>query len=170
VPQPLDQSIRLIPLTKNQNAIVDADDYEWLNQFNWCAYHTRNKWYAVRRQAKMTIPMHREILNNCQGEIDHKDGNGLNNTKSNLRICTHAQNQANQRLQRGRIFKGICYTPITRCGKYVGRRTKPWLAVIKLNQKQKHLGYFATQEEAARAYDKAAKELFGEFARTNFES
>jgi hypothetical protein len=93
--------------------------------------------------------------------VDHVNGDGLDNQRSNLRPATHAQNSANARLQARSTsgFKGVHRGPI---------RGKAWRAQIHAAGKKHHLGTFDDPEEAARAYDAAAVELFGEFARTNF--
>jgi hypothetical protein len=92
---------------------------------------------------------------------DHIDGNGLNNTRANLRLCSHSENIRNQRLRVSDVkrsrFKGVTFYPDT------GR----WKAVIHHNKVRYSLGIFEIEEEAARAYDAAARERFGEFARTN---
>jgi hypothetical protein len=94
------------------------------------------------------------------GRFDHKDGNGLNNTRSNLRPCTQGQNNMNQRKRKNATsrFKGVTWSAAD----------EKWKACITANHVQHHLGYFCDEEEAARAYDKAARSLHGEFARLNF--
>lgn len=90
--------------------------------------------------------------------MDHIDGNGLNCCKSNLRICTQSQNNANSRTKKLKGFKGTIR----------GKGDRKWYAMITKDYVRYHLGGFQTEEEAARAYDAAAKKLFGEFARLNF--
>jgi hypothetical protein len=96
-------------------------------------------------------------------ETDHIDGDKLNNTPANLRICTPSQNSANRPAPRNNTsgYKGVWYDA-SRPG------VKKWRATIERDRRQYHLGLHATSEEAARAYDAAARELFGPFARTNF--
>jgi hypothetical protein len=102
--------------------------------------------------------MHRLILDHHAEHTDHKDGNGLNNQKSNIRPATRAQNGQNRKLQiHSAPFKGVHHF------KALGG----WTASIRVNKKKKHLGYFDSPELAARAYDAAALKHFGEFARTN---
>ena len=104
--------------------------------------------------------MHRLILGiTCDSQGDHINGDGLDNRRANLRPVTHAQNMQNRR-GNGPTFKGIyCVERTTR---------NPWMAKIAVAKKQIYLGYYATPEDAARAYDEAAKKYFGEFARLNF--
>lgn len=158
--------MKLIPLTHRKFAQVDDEDYDFLMQWKWYASDGRNghSFYASRREKKNLrfMQMHRQILNltDPQIKVDHKDGNGLNNQRSNIRPCTQSQNLANKRA----------------CGKskYLGvspsnRKTLKWYACIKpAGSKTISLGCFKTEEEAARAYDDAAKKHFGEFANLNF--
>jgi hypothetical protein len=167
VTQPLDQSYRLIPLTQEQNAIVDFEDFEWLSQWNWCAqwYKSTRSFYAIRGETgadgKWTIVlMHRAILK-CgpKEEGDHKNLNTLDNRKENLRKSTKSQNKANCKKYRCNSsgFKGVYAS---------GSR---WYSVIRKNRGLVRLGSFDTPEQAAHAYDEAAKKLHGEFARLNFQ-
>lgn len=153
-----------ILLTQGKVALVDDEDYEWLNQWKWYAIKRGNIFYAARYIGKWpkqrTILMHREILNVPKGaEIDHINCKGLNNRKSNLRICTHQQNTQNQRKPK---YKSSKYK-----GVHWSRIAKKWAATIRHNNKGIHLGYFVNQIEAAKTYNKKAKALFGEFARLN---
>jgi hypothetical protein len=98
-------------------------------------------------------------------EVDHVNGNPLDNRKENLRVCTHEENGRNRKPNKGKIFKGV------REIKSVGQkkaRHKRFLAAIYFKGKSIPIGYYATEEEAALAYDRKAKELFGEFANLNF--
>ena len=163
VTQPLDESYRFIPLTQGQNAIVDAADYTRLNQWNWCAHWnpTIKNFYAVRREMGIFIFMHRFILGCDKGEeADHWNHNTLDNRVNNLRKVSSSQNHANQRLSSLNTsgFKGVYW------------QSGKWVASIKINRRNKYLGRFLDAKEAAEAYDKAAKELFGEFAYLNFTS
>jgi len=152
-----------IKLTQGKVALVDDEDFEYLNQWKWCAIKNCRTFYAIRTgydPCKKTIRMHRIILNSPLGILtDHIDHNGLNNQKSNLRICTAAQNGYNK-LPIGK-YKGVYYNESD--GKMHIR------AQIMHNYKTYFLGYFNTEEEAARVYDVKAKELFGEFANLNFK-
>ena len=106
--------------------------------------------------------MHREIME-TPGHLvcDHINRNGLDNRKKNLRNCTKRENNLNQPAQRNSVsrYKGV----------YRRKNMKKWAACIKSKGKQRHLGYFNSEMEAAKAYDKAAKKYHGEFARCNFE-
>jgi len=89
---------RFIPLTQGRFAIVDPDDYDWLNQYKWYAAKCRTTFYAYRSKTRTTVNMHREIMCAPKGMIcDHKNHNGLDNRKSNLRLCTNRQNQKARR-------------------------------------------------------------------------
>jgi hypothetical protein len=154
-----------IPLTRGQVALVDAEDYERLNAFKWCA--TRNrvtaKWYAIRgvlvAGKSTTIKMHREILlAPTTAQIDHQNGNGLDNRRENLRIATNAQNLFNRGPQRNNSsgFKGVCFH----------KQAQKWKAEIAFRGQRKHLGLFTTPEDAHAAYIAAATQLHGEFAKT----
>jgi hypothetical protein len=160
VKQPKNEKIRFIPLTKGKVAIVDAEDYEWLSKYKWHAVYTGSKFYAYRCRNKRSISMHRMIMGEPKGKVvDHIDGNSLNNRRSNLRICTTAQNMRNRRLTGGvSRYKGV----------YFIKRLNKWKAVITFNSKSIHIGCFSDEISAGKAYDKKAKELFGEFAYLNF--
>ena len=106
--------------------------------------------------------MHKEVLNLTyldRSSVDHRDGNGLNNQKYNLRKCFHRQNMGNQKTRKGTSkYKGVSWKS----------RDKVWAASICSNYKVQHIGHFTSETEAAKAYDKRAIELFGEFVKTNF--
>jgi len=161
-----DVAFRRIPLTQGQYALVDQADFESLNQFKWCAAKDYETFYAIRyahiNNKNTTIKMHRQIMNAKENDIvDHRDKNGLNNTRENLRIATASQNNANSKrgMNRGKSkYKGVCRDE--RCGK--------WRAGIKCQGKHIHLGMFDDEIKAAKAYDEAAKKYHGEFAVLNF--
>ena len=152
--------------------MVDFDDYE-LAIWKWNAIHYdrisfgTQTWYAVRREGEKRVWMHLEIaeragLPKCP-QYDHWDRNSLNNSRSNLRPCTARQNQWNK----GKVKKfGVSTSEYK--GVFWHKAVGKWTAAIRVYGKLHHLGYFATQEEAARAYDRAARRFFGEFACVNF--
>ena len=154
-----------IPLTKGYVALVDDEDHADLSRYNWRAVVRRNTVYALRTSfqrfgPRRSIKMHRQILGLSPGQkpdVDHIDGDGLNNTRKNLRPASLSQNGANQRPQRGKSsrFKGV------------RRKGGRWVAEIRIDKARRALGYFVSEEEAARAYDSAARAAFGVYARLN---
>jgi len=157
-----------LTLTKGKVAIVDASDYENLNKYKWTALKTPfNTFYAVRtvkgkeKNQRRMLYLHRVILDAKKGQfVDHVDGDGLNNTRKNLRLCTHIENSRNKGLtvKNTSGFKGVYwYKPLAK-----------WQSYITNAGKRLHLGYFKDKKEAARSYDEAAKRLHGVFARLNF--
>lgn len=155
-----------IPLTQGQVAIVDDDVYESISRHCWQALWDGNCFYAARRVAtrkgeRRVVMMHREIVNAPDNlNVDHKNGNGLDNRRANLRICTQAQNTHNRRKnkQSMSIYKGVCW---------MGKIGK-WMARIMVDGESIYLGVFSEQIDAARAYDNAARIHYGEFAWLNF--
>jgi len=145
-------------------ALVDDEDFVELNEFKWYALKMRNNYYAVRSEytfPRKTILMHRVILKaDPTRQVDHKDHNGLNNQRENIRLCSSAQNQMNQRRQNNTSsqFKGV----------YWCKFSKKWAGQVRYQGKHIFLGRFGNEKTAAYAYDKKAKELFGEFAQSNF--
>jgi HNH endonuclease len=151
-----------ITLTRGKIAFVDDWNYEWLNQFKWCVRRNRKngQWYALRQVSggRKKQLMHRVLLGDPVGmQIDHRDGNGLNNTESNLRIATPTQNQCNRGKTKANTsgFKGVT--------KFKGK----WKAQIQVNKKLLYLGLFDTAVEAAAVWNWAAKKFHGEFAFQN---
>jgi hypothetical protein len=147
-----------IPLTKGYIALISPEDYERVSQYRWCVTLSRGKVYAKRGAVidgtHRTIRMHRFILDAPPGiEVDHINGNGLDNRRENLRLADNFDQQANTGKRRNNTsgFKGV-YP--------VGRR---WAAAIA----GQYLGLFATAEEAAQAYDGAARQRNSAFARLN---
>jgi hypothetical protein len=152
-----------IPLTLGKVTTVDSADYPALSQFLWYAKYVHGLWYAVRNgrrnEKSHSIRMHNQILG--VKPVDHRDGDGLNNRRQNLRPATTLQNQWNRSVQKNNVsgFKGVSLQ--SRC-------THKWRARIRVEGRQLFLGEFFSPEEAAKAYDAAASQYFGEFARLNF--
>ena len=157
-PEPPNDQVRYIALTKGKYAAVDAADYEWLSRFRWHATCTRGRYYAATVVNGKSISMHRMIMSPPPGMVtDHIDSNGLNNCRANLRNCTPQQNRQNTR-------------PRRKSSQYIGvyRRGKKWGVKIKHKGIAYFLGPFDTEIEAAKARDKKAIELFKGFAWLNF--
>lgn len=146
-----------IPLSQNKFAKVDDADFEWLSHYKWCANYQHGHWYAV---CKLGV-MHRLILNVQKNEkIDHKNDNGLDNRRTNIRICSRANNMRNRKRHKNNVcgYKGVSWH----------KTNKKWQVSIQFNEKSMNLGYFDSKIKAAKVYDQAARKYFGEFARTNF--
>ncbi len=142
--------------------MVDPEDYPQLSKYNWLLARNRgNKCYAVCYEGKQILHMHRMLMNAPKGLlVDHKDRNGLNNTKRNLRLATHSQNNCNRIISRPKSskYRGVMYI----------KETNKYRAGIAIKGEKIHLGLFTNEEDAAKAYDKAAKELHKDFAVLNF--
>lgn len=159
-PEPQDSSIRHIPLTQGKYTIIDAADYERVAAFNWCVSASGNRVYAQSYMNGKTMVLHRFLTNAPAGMVvDHIDHNGLNNRRSNLRICTSQQNLYNSR-PHGKTsrFKGVSWNT----------RLKRWIASIHHAGRTHFIGQFTDEIEAAKAYDRAAAAMFGEYAYLNF--
>jgi len=165
--------MKVIELTRGHVAIVDDEDYEKLAQYRWHTFMCKgDRCYARRRKnvsetgnsrKTVMIFMHVEILGKMDGMIiDHKNGNGLDNRRENIRHATNTQNNANTRLYKTSTtgMKGVHFSK--KCPR------NPYRALISLgSKKKKFLGHFPTKEAAHEAYCAAAKQLHGEFARFN---
>lgn len=145
-------------------AIVDVADLELVEGRTWSAMRGHRTWYAYSRPGRQMVRLHRLLMElgpDDPRRVDHRDGDGLNNRRSNLRIASSFENARNIRAQqhtRSR-FKGVSrYSPVL---------PRPWVARIMVDGRRLFLGYFATEEEAAIAYDSASVVHHGEFARTN---
>jgi hypothetical protein len=142
-------------------AMVDDEDFQSLSQYSWSICKKGRTSYAIRWNKGKRVRMHRDILQAKEGDIvDHKDGNGLNNTKGNIRLCSHTENMRNQFKRRVGVssrFKGVSF-----------HKTKNrWESSIGINSKHVYLGRFNDENAAARAYNAAATKYFGEFAQLN---
>lgn len=146
-----------IPLLRGGFAIVDDEDFDSLSKFTW---HLATNGYAAKDGGM--VLMHRLIMGVGKGQrIDHANRDKLDNRRCNLRIATASQNNANSRKRTNATskYKGVSFE------NYTGR----WKVQIKRDGKTKNLGRYDTEREAALVYDKAAKEVWGQFARINFE-
>lgn len=154
--------MKLIPLSGKRGtgkfASVDDEDYDLLVKKRW---HYASYGYAAIDVEKKKEYMHRLIMGNPKDmEVDHIDGDKLNNTKENLRICSRLQNARNTKPQRGTsVYKGVSWCKVA----------SRWMATIWLNGKGVYLGLFHNESDAANAYDDAARLHFGEYCRTNFK-
>lgn len=157
----------LTPLTRGKYAMVDDDCFEYLNRWKW-KLHTptdgSKRHYAVRKEKVKNgikhVSMHSVVCGfPPRTNIDHRDRNGLNNQKNNLRSCSTSQNGANSRKSRNNTsgFKGVTWQKIAR----------KWQSQLMHNRKHYYLGLFEDPKEAAKAYDVKAVQIFGEFAATN---
>jgi hypothetical protein len=160
-----------IQLTQNMVAFIDDEDYDLVKDYKWHTHAHRNTYYAQtfpyikgtgRKGKKHYLSMHRLIIGATQPTqlVDHVNGNGLDNQKENLRFCTNSQNAMNRKQGWGSsLYKGVSYK----------KATDRWVSRIMLDYKYTYLGSFLSEEAAAKAYDKAAIETYGEFANLNFK-
>jgi hypothetical protein len=158
--------MREIKLTKGFVAMIDDDDYDLLNTHHWYTSisktHHKTNYYACCMHEYKYMSMHQFIIGKApKGYIvDHKDGNGLNNRRDNLRYVTKSQNAQNMTTKKtgSSKYKGVAYSKFA----------KKFQAHYMKDYKHYHLGYFNNEIDAAIAYDSAVRIAFGEFARTNF--
>lgn len=155
-----------ITLARGQTALVDEEFHEMVSQFKW---YLLNGGYAVRtvhlgmmdgKQVKSMVYLHKFIMPAPEGMVtDHINGNKLDCRVQNLRIISSSQNNMNRSKSRGKssLFKGVCWD----------KSRSKWISVIKINSKAKNLGRYETEIEAARAYNSAAIDMFGQCAHLN---
>ena len=158
----LKDKMRKIQLTQGKIALVDDEDFKWLSRWKWhiCNGYAARKIYNPETQKTGDIRyMHRVILATPKDlHTDHINGNPLDNRRINLRTCTNSQNNMNRHKTRGSSkFKGVHWS----------KKREKWQAQIWKDSKIRHLGRFVSEEEAALVYNKAARKLFGKFARVN---
>lgn len=149
-----------IPLTNGGEAQIDPGDVEKVSAFCWYGVIRNGVRYARIAASGKAVYLHHLILPAVRGmTVDHKNGDGLDNRRSNLRYATHSQNSRNAK-KRDNLsgYKGVSWHD----------KANRWHARIWTGEKSRHLGLFDFPEDAADAYDTAARELYGEFARVNF--
>lgn len=158
--------MKFLLLTQGKATLVDDDMYEYLNQWKWRyhsgGYASRSEHVSGSKKNRIMrhIYLHRFIMNTPeQMETDHINGNRLDNRKSNLRICTNKQNGHNMSITKRNSsgYKGVFWD----------KKRNKWYAYISLGEKDKYLGLFVVKEDAARAWNEAAKKYYGEYARLN---
>jgi len=158
----IDGEFAYVPLTRGCEAIIDATDASKVAGLNWMARPSVYTSYAYRTDysgpKKRFIHMHRVIMGDqCDAEIDHIDGDGLNNRRDNLRVATGSQNNCNMRTRKDNTsgFKGVSWR----------KSCMKWRAYISLSGEQMHLGYYETPEDAHAAYTEASLNFHGSFGR-----
>lgn len=161
--------VRHITLTQGQVALVDDVDFDRLSQLTWWALWNKNSktyyaitgWWDAQLKRDIHQSMHRLIMEvrDPQDHVDHEDHNGLNNQRDNLRVCSPMENNRNRRKIHNTtsIYKGVSRN----------RGRVNWRACIYVNRRGIYLGMFANEEQAALAYNVAAKQHFGSFAILN---
>lgn len=150
------------PKHGKHTVLIDEEDWELVSKYNWYLWAGPTNHTLYARTNKKFAYLHRLVLDAPpRTMIDHANGNGLDNRKSNLRFCNTMQNNANQRRNNNNSsgYKGVAR---------VSKTSSKWRAYIRNDYKQIHLGNFTLKEEAARAYDAKALELYGEYAYLNF--
>jgi len=165
---------KTIPLTKGYVTVVDDEDYDMLMQWKWQARPTRSSGKYIRNKTDVyaartgkdkgrsyPILLHRLIMGFPACQVDHKNGNTLDNQKTNLRLCTNSSNRANSAKMSGRSssYKGVTWD----------KNRSKWKTAIKVNGKMINAGRFDDEILAAKTYDELALKYFGEFAKTNFK-
>lgn len=156
----MQSEITSVALNKNKLAIIDGGDSQLVQGYVWYEMPVRDTSYAATAINGRTVYMHRLIMSAPTGiEVDHKNGDGLDNRRCNLRLATHQENLANQKLSRANTsgYKGV-----------VLQKSGTWRAQAKHSGKMYNLGSYHKIEDAARAYDLFMRERFGAYAKVNF--
>jgi len=150
--------MKKIQLTQGEHALIDDEDYDRVSRYNWNAVKIKSRIYASNKSQGL---MHRFILglSDRTRMVDHKKGNGLNNQKHNLRLCTHQQNMCNRKSASNSTSKYL--------GVFWDKSRNYWMSCISLSGKTKTLGRFKTELEAAIIYNITARRYYGEFANPN---
>lgn len=169
--------MKKIKLNRGYFALVDDGDYDSLSCYSWSVQVTKYTNYSYARIDGKLKYMHRFILGLTDPKVlvDHKDRNGLNNQRENIRPCNNSENQKNKRPSGKSKFLGVSFNIYKK--RYISKKTGEvlnysntrWLSTININGKQKCLGSFVSEIDAAKKYDEAAKEYHGEFANLNFK-
>lgn len=152
-----------ISLTQGYEAIIDDEDFSHVNKWSWSICKRAGKFYAGATVNSKPAMLHRYILGEAPfkgAQVDHINGDGLDNRRVNLRWATMSQNQANSGKRKGNFsskFRGV----------YWSKQRNKWQSEIKIDYKRKHLGFFTDELLAAHAYNEAAIKYFGEFAKLN---
>jgi hypothetical protein len=161
--------VKEINLTQGFKTLVDDADFVFLSQYTWRIKRDSHTNYAqtsvstgLKKPRQVMLSIHRLIMDAQPGQqVDHKNGNGLDNRRENLRICSQKENVRNRHSTVGKSkYKGVSWN--TAKGK--------WKVTIFPDYQQVFLGYFDDEDEAAKIYDEAAQEYYGEFAKLNFDS
>lgn len=158
----VDGDVAYVPLTKGYEAVIDAADVDLVSAYSWRALVRKDTVYAQAQTARpnrVALLLHRVVIGAPSGlHVDHKDGDGLNNRQSNLRLATRGENSRNCRLSRANTsgLKGASYD----------KRSRRWQSYIRVKGKMKHLGLYDSAEAAHRAYCRASETLHGDFGRT----
>ena len=151
--------------SKNRFILIDDEDYPLVSLFKWCIVKRKNLYYATsfcynpEDKKSKGFYLHRFIMKEPEGDIDHKNDNGLDCRKNNLRICTRQQNVSNSKkwAKATSVYKGV----------YWNSQHNNWKAALKVNGKTVFCRTFKKEEDAARAYNKSAIKYLGEFAQLN---
>lgn len=156
---PILQDVNTIPVSGGSNALVSAQDWPDVKKSSWCFGAGKpNQRYIQARRNRKAVYLHRLFFDSkTKFMVDHINGDTRDNRRENLRLCSQAQNNYNSIIRKGRSkFKGVTMT-----------RDGTWNARIKINGRYRSLGCFRDERDAAKAYDRAAIEYYGEFSRTN---